>query len=245
MEVSFQVAFRTLKHVSYIYILFIYVLTYVFISVLYINVFISVLYLNKCVLDFSIKINFFINSLQFNVEYDLSMTLLKIRIRLLNENKNLNWRKELNVVFFCISTVSCSDLRLSQHLFFFRDHTPIPRPTTRAHPAATGTRVIVMSCEDGAMEGVTFELKAGPSTLFISILLSMTELRVLLSVSLLLCFVFSSSSFVVSGYCFGSKGGKDDGKLGKCDRPIIGGRMRPSCWLGNGVLLKINQRNSL
>lgn len=97
-------------------------------------------------------------------------------------------------------TVSAFDLRLLQNLFL-SDQAPMPRPTMRAHPAATGTKVIAMSCEGGTAEGATFELNAGPSTSFTWTLSSVMVLTVpaptLLSLSL--GFVLSSSSFVVSG----------------------------------------------
>jgi len=96
------------------------------------------------------------------------------------------------------------DLRLLQNLFL-RDQAPRPRPTTRAHPAAMGTNVIAISCEGGAAEGATFELNAGVSTSFIrtfsSVLTVLTVLMVLLLtlLSFSLGFIFSNSSFVVSG----------------------------------------------
>lgn len=43
----------------------------------------------------------------------------------------------------------------------------------------------------------------------------------------------------------GGKGGKGEGKFGRFGRLSKGGRIRPPepCWLGNGVLLKINNLN--
>lgn len=106
------------------------------------------------------------------------------------------------LINFNLSTVSVLDLRLPQNLFL-RDQTPMPRPTTRTHPAATGTSVIAMSCEGGAAEGETFELNAGPSTSFTWTFSSVTVLTVLTvpppTLSLSLGFIFSISSFVVSG----------------------------------------------
>lgn len=53
---------------------------------------------------------------------------------------------------FIFTTVSSLDFLLL-HILFLSDQAPMPRPTTSAHPAATGTRVIAISCEGGAVEG--------------------------------------------------------------------------------------------
>lgn len=106
-----------------------------------------------------------------------------------------------------------------------RDQAAMPTLRIMAHPAATGTRVDAMSCEGGTVEGETLELNAGPSTSFETWTVSSVTS---LSTTPFLSFVFSSSSFVVSGwYCLGGRGGKGDGKLGKLGRLSNGGRIRP------------------
>lgn len=47
-----------------------------------------------------------------------------------------------------------------------KDQAAMPALKIMAHPAATGTKVVAMSCEGGAAEGATLELNAGPSTSF-------------------------------------------------------------------------------
>lgn len=75
----------------------------------------------------------------------------------------------------------------------------MPRLTMRAHPAATGSRVIAMSCDGGAADGETFELNAGPSTSFTWTISSVTPSVTPPTTSSSFGFVLSSSSLVVSG----------------------------------------------